>query len=136
MKRHVVIVTKFVFGVLPSVGGALFALFGITRMVEAQLAPSKIFGRSPLTFEHLLVFILLVCVTVGGGACGVAWLKEWRRNEERNGSLIAGLIVALVGVAGIAAWAGYVRAGVWPLIGIPAFIVLLTLLRRECSLTR
>jgi hypothetical protein len=136
MKRHVILFAKFAFGVLPSTAGALLALLGITKMVEGQLIPSKIFGRSPVTLQHLLILVLLLCVVVGGIACGVAWLKEWRRNEESNRWLIAGLVLALVCVAAIAGWAAYVRAGAWPWLGIPVFLVSLASLRRECRLAR
>jgi hypothetical protein len=105
-------------------------------MIEVQIFPSKIFGRSPLTIAHLAVLILLLCGVIGGMACGVAWLKEWRRNEEKNGSLIAGLIMALVAIVAAATWLAFTGTFAWIAMAVPAFVVSMSLLQRECSLLR
>lgn len=136
MKTRGYLAAKLLLGVLPCAFGVLFSLFGATKMIEMQLLPSEPFGRPQLTLAHLAIFILLLCGVTGGVACMVAWLKEWRRNEERNGSLIAGLVVALIAIAGTATCLAFARTFAWIAVAIPPFVVTASLLRRECRLPR
>jgi ABC-type amino acid transport system permease subunit len=136
MTRSVILALKLIFGVVPSVGGALFALIGISQMLESQITPSKIFGRAKLTLLDAAVFLLLACTVIAGVACGVAWLKELRSNREKNWWLISGLIAAVAASGTIGVLAGYFKAYVWLVIAIPVVVVALTLLRREYFLER
>jgi hypothetical protein len=131
MTRSLIVALKFIFGVLPWLCGALFALIGICQMLESQITPSRIFGRPKLTLLDGAVFLLLACTVIGCVACGVAWLKELRCNREKNWWLISGLIAAVAAAGTIGVLAGYFMAYIWLVVAIPVVVVSLTLLRRE-----